>query len=115
MSCPYFDLSFQHARAAVLRRMRRFGDPDAFLSLLASIRALAPDGRHPQQRDLRLPRRDRGRRRESERLPDRGRLDAIGVFGYSDEDGTEAAGLDGQLSADEIEARARTSPTWPRN
>ena len=42
--------------APVLRRMRRFGDPDAFLNLLASIRALAPDGRDPQQRDLRLPR-----------------------------------------------------------
>ena len=24
---PYFDLSFQHASNAVLRRMRRFGDP----------------------------------------------------------------------------------------
>ena len=29
---PYFDLSFQHAAPAVLRRMRRFGDPDAFLA-----------------------------------------------------------------------------------
>ena len=29
----------------------------------------------------------------------------IGVFGYSDEDGTEAARLPGQLSAPEIEAR----------
>ena len=31
---PYFDLSFQHASATVLRRMRRFGDPDSFLGLL---------------------------------------------------------------------------------
>ena len=28
---PYFDLSFQHASATVLRRMRRFGDPESFL------------------------------------------------------------------------------------
>lgn len=27
---PYFDLSFQHAAPAVLRRMRRFGDPNRF-------------------------------------------------------------------------------------
>ena len=27
---PYFDLSFQHASATVLRRMRRFGDPEGF-------------------------------------------------------------------------------------
>ena len=31
---PYFDLSFQHAAGPVLRRMRRFGDPDSFLRLL---------------------------------------------------------------------------------
>ena len=35
------------------------------------------------------------------------RLDAIGIFGYSDEDGTEAVGLDGHHDADEIRARAR--------
>ena len=29
-------------------------------------------------------------------------LDAIGVFGYSDEDGTEAAGFEGKLDEDEI-------------
>jgi len=29
------------------------------------------------------------------------------VFGYSDEDGTEAASYDGKLDADEIEARVR--------
>jgi ribosomal protein S12 methylthiotransferase len=32
-------------------------------------------------------------------------LDAIGVFGYSDEDGTEAATLDGHLDLDEVERR----------
>ena len=39
---PYFDLSFQHASATVLRRMRRFGDPESFLDLLARIRKLSP-------------------------------------------------------------------------
>jgi tRNA A37 methylthiotransferase MiaB len=33
------------------------------------------------------------------------RLDAVGVFGYSDEDGTEAAAYADKLSADEIEER----------
>src|SRR6476469_2212285 len=36
---PYFDMSFQHSSASVLRRMRRFGDTDRFLDLLAQIRA----------------------------------------------------------------------------
>src|SRR5689334_7816044 len=38
----YYDLSFQHASNPVLRRMRRFGDPDSFLALLADVRAQAP-------------------------------------------------------------------------
>ena len=38
----YFDLSFQHASPTVLRRMKRFGDPDSFLGLLDSIRTLDP-------------------------------------------------------------------------
>ena len=38
----YFDLSFQHASAPVLRRMRRFGDADRFLGLLDLIRSHAP-------------------------------------------------------------------------
>ena len=50
---PYFDLSFQHASATVLRRMRRFGDPDSFLGLLEQVRAHAPRGRRPVQRDRR--------------------------------------------------------------
>ena len=33
------------------------------------------------------------------------RLDAVGVFGYSDEDGTEAADLGDQVDEDEIESR----------
>src|SRR6185369_11907150 len=39
---PYFDLSFQHASAGVLRRMRRFGDGERFLGLLEQIRAASP-------------------------------------------------------------------------
>jgi ribosomal protein S12 methylthiotransferase len=39
---PYFDLSFQHASEPVLRRMRRFGSPDRFLTLLDVIRQRAP-------------------------------------------------------------------------
>ena len=33
------------------------------------------------------------------------RLDAIGIFGYSDEDGTEAERLEGKLDQDEIDER----------
>ena len=36
---------------------------------------------------------------------ERARLDAIGVFGYSDEDGTEAESFEGKLHEDEISER----------
>src|SRR5699024_7960915 len=39
---PYFDLSFQHSSATVLRRMRRFGSTESFLELLATIREREP-------------------------------------------------------------------------
>ena len=42
---------------------------------------------------------------ELERFLAVARLDVVGVFGYSDEDGTEAACLDGKLTADEIAER----------
>jgi tRNA A37 methylthiotransferase MiaB len=42
---------------------------------------------------------------ELERFVTEARLDAIGVFGYSDEDGTEAAGLPSQHDEDTIAER----------
>ena len=68
---PYFDLSFQHASPTVLRRMRRFGSTDDLpRPARPHPRALAPGGGDPQQRDRRLPRRDRGRRRRARAVPD---------------------------------------------
>jgi ribosomal protein S12 methylthiotransferase len=102
---PYFDLSFQHASPAVLRRMRRFGDTDSFLGLLDRVRALAPTAGVRSNVIVGFPGESEA---DLETLCDflvAARLDVTGVFGYSDEDGTEAAGLDGQLDADEIRAR----------
>ncbi len=42
---------------------------------------------------------------ELSRFVEEARLDVIGVFGYSDEDGTEAENLDGKLPAHEVAAR----------
>ena len=69
---PYFDLSFQHASNAVLRRMRRFGDPEQLPRPARADPLPGPAGRHPLQRDRRLPRRDRGGPGHPVRLPGRG-------------------------------------------
>ena len=102
---PYFDLSFQHASAGLLRRMRRFGSSDAFLELLATARALAPDAGARSNVIVGFPGETEDDLIELERFLTEARLDAIGVFGYSDEDGTEAAGFQGKLDAEEIAAR----------
>ncbi len=102
---PYFDLSFQHAAPAVLRRMRRFGDPEAFLALLESIRALAPAAGIRSNVISGFPGETEADVGILEQFLIAARLDAVGVFGYSDEDGTAAADLPGQHPAAEIEAR----------
>ena len=53
---PYFDLSFQHASPAVLRRMRRFGSASGLPGAVRADPGAGPGGRHPQQRHRRLPR-----------------------------------------------------------
>jgi ribosomal protein S12 methylthiotransferase len=85
--------------------MRRFGGADSFLRLIGSIRRLAPAAGirsnvicgFPGETDV-----------DVDVLCEflaAAELDAIGVFGYSAEEGTEAVLLDGQHPAEEIAAR----------
>jgi len=102
---PYFDLSFQHASGPVLRRMRRFGDRVRFLELLEQVRKLAPDAGVRSNFIVGFPGETEEDLGELTEFLSAARLDAIGVFGYSDEDGTEAAGMDRKLDPDEVAAR----------
>jgi ribosomal protein S12 methylthiotransferase RimO len=96
----YFDLSFQHASPAVLRRMRRFGGTDAFLGLIDSIRALAPEAGIRSNVIVGFPGETAADYAELEGFLTDARLDAVGVFRYSDEDGTEAASYGSKVRAD---------------
>ncbi|HEU5008851.1 MAG TPA: radical SAM protein, partial [Jatrophihabitantaceae bacterium] len=102
---PYFDLSFQHSSPSVLRRMKRFGSTEAFLDLLARARALVPAAGARSNVIVGFPGETEDDVAELERFLVEARLDVVGVFGYSDEDGTDAAGFDGKLDADEIAER----------
>lgn len=102
---PYFDLPFQHASPPVLRRMRRFGDPESFLDLLDRIREGRPAAGIRSNVIVGFP----GETAEDfeilcEFVAAAG-LDAVGVFGYSDEEGTEASGLSGKISPELIAER----------
>jgi ribosomal protein S12 methylthiotransferase RimO len=102
---PYFDLSFQHASGPVLRRMRRFGDSMSFLGLLDRVRTLNPEAGVRSNVIVGFPGETEA---DLEVLCDflvAARMDVTGVFGYSDEDGTEAARFDDKLDDDEVRAR----------
>ncbi|GGN53303.1 ribosomal protein S12 methylthiotransferase RimO [Actinoplanes lobatus] len=101
----YFDLSFQHSSEPVLRRMRRFGSTERFLELLDSARNLAPGAGARSNFIVGFPGETKQDVDELVRFLTEARLDAIGVFDYSDEDGTEAAGLDRKVSDATIKRR----------
>ena len=102
---PYFDLSFQHASGRVLRAMRRFGDRERFGTLLDQIRERSPQAGVRSNFIVGFPGETAADLTELELFLSDAGLDAIGIFGYSDEDGTEAASLPGQLAAAEIARR----------
>ncbi|WP_369053040.1 30S ribosomal protein S12 methylthiotransferase RimO [Kineococcus terrestris] len=102
---PYFDLSFQHSAPGVLRRMRRFGGTEPFLALLEQVRERAPLAGIRSNVIVGFPGETEADVDELCSFLERARLDVVGVFAYSDEDGTEAEGLDGHLDADVVAAR----------
>ncbi|MUL40139.1 30S ribosomal protein S12 methylthiotransferase RimO [Streptomonospora sp. PA3] len=102
---PYFDLSFQHASGPLLRRMRRFGSREQFLELLQTVRARAPEAGVRSNFIVGFPGETEADLAELTSFLEEARLDAVGVFGYSDEEGTEAAGLDGKLPDETITER----------
>lgn len=102
---PYFDLSFQHASPRVLRSMRRFGDPESFLGIIDRIRQLAPNAGVRSNLITGFP----GETEEDVEIlaefMTAARFDVAGIFGYSDEDGTEAVGLPNHLDESEVADR----------
>ncbi|MEU4897726.1 30S ribosomal protein S12 methylthiotransferase RimO [Streptomyces sp. NPDC044780] len=102
---PYFDLSFQHSAPGVLRAMRRFGDTDRFLELLETIRGKAPQAGARSNFIVGFPGETEEDLAELERFLSEARLDAIGVFGYSDEDGTEAATYENKVDPEVVAER----------
>ena len=85
--------------------MRRFGGTDDFLALLDTVRARAPQAGVRSNVIVGFPGETEADVAELERFLVAARLDVVGVFGFSPEDGTEAADLDGQLAPEEVAER----------
>jgi ribosomal protein S12 methylthiotransferase RimO len=105
---PYFDLSFQHSSPTVLRRMRRFGDNEKFLHLINQIRVLSPEAGIRSNFIVGFPGETREDFDELARFITEAKLDAVGIFGYSDEDNTEALKIDGKIDEEVIAQRVET-------
>lgn len=104
---PYVDMPFQHVAPGVLRSMNRPGSAGEFLELLARFREECPQGfvrstfivGHPGESEA-----------DFQQLLDflaRARLDWVGAFRYSREEGSAAADLPHQLRPAEKRRRYR--------
>jgi ribosomal protein S12 methylthiotransferase len=94
---PYFDLSLQHVSRPLIKRMRRWGEGDRFLERIGSIRQAEPTAAFRSSFIVGYP-------GETESDHDRllewigeAQLDWVGFFPFSNEVGTYASGLDGQV------------------
>ena len=102
---PYFDLSFQHASETLLRRMRRFGDGEKFLHLIDQIRTLSSEAGIRSNVIVGFPGESEEEFQDLVDFISEARMDAVGVFGYSDEDKTEALTLGNKVDQDLINSR----------
>jgi ribosomal protein S12 methylthiotransferase len=104
---PYFDLPFQHASQGILKAMNRRGSAEAYLGLIARIRAALPDAAIRSTFLVGFP----GETDEDFALlrdfQDRARLDWLGTFAYSREEGTAAYSMRGRVPAAAVEARRK--------
>jgi ribosomal protein S12 methylthiotransferase RimO len=105
---PYFDLSFQHTSPTVLRRMRRFGDADKFLHLINQIRALSPEAGIRSNFIVGFPGETQEDFDDLAKFITQAKLDAVGIFGYSDEDNTEALNHTDKIDPEVIAQRVET-------
>ena len=105
--CKYLDLPLQHASPAVLKRMKRGGSGDIFLKTLEKVRATIPGVVLRTSFIVGFP----GETAEDitilEDFVKEAKFDWLGVFSYSDEEGSGAFSLDAKIPKRTIEARKR--------
>jgi len=103
----YLDVPLQHASGPVLKSMKRGANADIFLKTMEKVRAAVPGIALRTSFIVGFP----GETEEDfETLCDfvrEAKFDWLGVFGYSDEDGSGAHGLEGKVPARTIERRKR--------
>jgi len=105
--CHYLDVPLQHASKPVLRAMRRSGDAESFLQMIARIRAVLPDVVLRTTLIAGFPGETTADIRALQAFMRAAQFDYVGVFVYSPEDGTVAAALPNQVPLRTRKARAQ--------
>jgi len=105
--CKYLDVPLQHASGPVLKAMKRGANAEIFLKTIEKVRGAVPGIALRTSFIVGFP----GETEEDfAALCDfvrAARFDWLGVFGYSDEDGSGAYGLNDKVPARTIERRKR--------
>jgi ribosomal protein S12 methylthiotransferase len=105
----YLDVPLQHASPSVLRRMKRGGTPEVFLRLIEKARAAVPGIALRSTFIVGFPGETEEDFQQLCEFVAAAKIDWLGVFGYSDEEGAAAFGIDVELKVPKrtIEARRR--------
>jgi ribosomal protein S12 methylthiotransferase len=106
--CKYLDMPLQHAAAPVLKSMRRGGNADIFLKTIERVRATVPDVAIRSTFITGFPGETEADFAVLSDFVRTARLDWLGVFNYSDEEGSGAFHLGDKVPARTIEARRRS-------
>jgi ribosomal protein S12 methylthiotransferase len=101
----YFDLSLQHVSKAHLRRMRRWGDGQRFLSRIDDIRSREADAVFRSNFIVGYPGETEADHDELLSFVEQAQLDWCGFFAYSPEEGTHAVGLPDRVAEDVMQLR----------
>ncbi|MFC6647012.1 30S ribosomal protein S12 methylthiotransferase RimO [Granulicella cerasi] len=103
----YLDVPLQHASANVLRRMKRGGTADRFLQIIEKARKIVPNLVLRTSFIVGFPGETEEDFEELCAFVTAAKLDWLGVFSYSDEEGAGAFDLDQKVPKRTIEARRR--------
>jgi ribosomal protein S12 methylthiotransferase len=103
----YLDVPLQHASPATLKRMKRGGSGDIFLRMLDKARTIVPDMAIRTSFIVGFPGETDEEFAELEAFIKAAKIDWLGVFSYSDEEGSPAFDLGDKVPKRTIEARRR--------
>ncbi len=102
---PYFDLPFQHASARILKAMNRRGSAQGYLDLITRIRGVLPDAAIRSTFLVGFPGETDADFAELRDFQERARLDWVGSFAYSREEGTAAYDMGARVPKKTVAAR----------